>query len=361
MNLRVQLTAYFSLSLLSGIAVAQHEQFLQTHCLACHGPDAQESGLRIDQLPKELTNKDSINRWVQVFDRIEKGEMPPEDADQPSNTERSAFLASLRNQLLQAEQADISRNGLGTVRRMNRTEYEHTLQDLLSLPLLRVKEMLPEDGQQYGFDKVAGALDISHVQMQKYLQTADVALRQAIVKAPKAPETTVWRELAVNQNTGRAAIATHNAAPVTDGKLAEGLTTKVMGNPVDDPGNSYRSAQFNGDAESLIVFSGVLGAHQPEGIQPDRFRPTIGGWYKVRFSTWGLCWNRDVVKPAVRGVIRKHVELGPPIMRDEQERWKYSSLLSVSTFWSFEREFSSPHLRVEAIYPFLNDDNALRQ
>ncbi|MBY0231525.1 MAG: DUF1587 domain-containing protein, partial [Gemmataceae bacterium] len=33
---------------------------------------------------------------------------------------------------------------------MNRTEYENTLRDLLRLPRLEVKEMLPDDGRANG-------------------------------------------------------------------------------------------------------------------------------------------------------------------------------------------------------------------
>ncbi|WP_231756321.1 DUF1592 domain-containing protein [Lignipirellula cremea] len=207
---------------------------------------------------------------------------------------------------------------------MNRTEYEHTLQDLLALPLLRVKELLPEDGQQHGFDKVPSALELSHVQIRKYLAAADKALRQAIVDAPSKPETQVWRGLAAEQDTGRAAIAIHAAAPLRDGKLAPELTSKVMGNPVEDYGNSYRAAVFNGKADSAVVLSGVFGAHQPQGLQPDKFRVETGGWYQVRFSTWGLRWNRGTIEPAVRSVIRKYTEFGDwrsPWKPDEKQRW----------------------------------------
>ncbi|NCW34023.1 MAG: DUF1587 domain-containing protein, partial [Betaproteobacteria bacterium] len=69
------------------------------------------------------------------------------------------------------------------------------------LPLLRVKGLLPEDGQQAGFDKVGGALDFSPVLVGKYLEAADVALNLALVKDRKKPQTKVWREPAAKQRT----------------------------------------------------------------------------------------------------------------------------------------------------------------
>ena len=70
------------------------------------------------------------------------------------------------------------------LRRLNRTEYENTLRDLLDLPGLKVKDLLPEDGRAFGFDKSAAGLDLSYVQLAKYMEAADVALDAAI--APHA-------------------------------------------------------------------------------------------------------------------------------------------------------------------------------
>ena len=48
-------------------------------------------------------------------------------------------------------------------RRLTRREYEHSLRDLLDLPGLAVRDMLPEDGRAHGFDRCADALDVSPV------------------------------------------------------------------------------------------------------------------------------------------------------------------------------------------------------
>jgi len=312
-----------TLSVLPGTGFgAERDAFLKQHCFDCHGPDVQEAGLRLDRLPRDLAQADAFRKWVLIHDRVDRGEMPPEDMPRPAAAAKAAFVRGLRDDLLAAEHKQEAARGSGLVRRLNRTEYEHTLQDLLALPLLRVKEILPEDGQQHGFDKVPGALELSHIQMAKYLQTADKALRQAIVRSVEPPETAEWREPAARQWSGRGAIATHNAVPLLDGKLAPGLKTIVRGNPVDDPGNTYRAAEFDGEADSLIVLSSRLGAHQPQGIQPDRFTPKVGGWYRVRFSIWGCRWKRDGVEPAVRSKIRKYIEFGEPWVRDEEQRWK---------------------------------------
>lgn len=300
--------------------------FVSKHCLDCHGADEQKAGMRLDRLSENWSDPHVLERWVALFDRVEKREMPPTDAPQPTEAERTEWLTTMRTTLKQADRARIATQGRAVVRRMNRTEYEHTLRDLLALPLLRVKELLPEDGQEFGFDKVAGALDISPVQMTKYLQTADVALRQAIVREAKAPESKVWREPAARQDTARSAMAVHCAVPLLGRELAPGLKTHIVGNPEKDFGNTYRAATFQGDADSVALLTGVIGAHQPEGLQIDRFRPTVAGWYRVKFSTWSLRWERTRAAAAVRGLVRNYTTFGSPYFKNESGKWEFTRL-----------------------------------
>ncbi len=299
--------------------------FLKQHCAECHDADLQKGGLRVDKLVFPAAGLDGLNLLMQLHDRVQAGEMPPKKAAQPTTLERQAFLRALGEEVRVAESA-ASIGGRTLVRRMNRVEYEHALRDLLALPLLRVKELLPEDGQQFGFDKVAGALDISHIQMTKYLQAADVALRQAVVKAAARPETKVWREPAARQYSAHGAVLQKCGVPMNNRTVAEGLTSHIAGNPVADIGNSYRAPSFKGEAESFAVLTGVIGAHQPEGIQIDRFNAPVPGWYRVRFSLWGLRWERTKAVAAKRGMVRSYVSLGLPYFKDAQGRWQATPL-----------------------------------
>ena len=76
-------------------------------------------------------------------------------------------------------------------RRLNRYEYENALRDLLNVPWAQVKDKLPLDGEAYRFNKSGEALDVSFVQMERYLTAADYAMRQAMSAAFERPETTV--------------------------------------------------------------------------------------------------------------------------------------------------------------------------
>ena len=75
------------------------------------------------------------------------------------------------------------REGRVALRRLNRTEYETTLRDLLATPI-EVKDLLPDDNIAAGFDNVSAVLDISPTHLLRYQDAAEKAVRAVIPKRP---------------------------------------------------------------------------------------------------------------------------------------------------------------------------------
>lgn len=74
--------------------------FLAKHCLACHGEDSPEAGLRLDDIPFDLTNADTSKVWQRVLEQVLFKEMPPPESDSIPNAEaRAAFVESVETQL----------------------------------------------------------------------------------------------------------------------------------------------------------------------------------------------------------------------------------------------------------------------
>ena len=167
--------------------------FLDNHCVACHGEWVQEGGLDLEALSRDVDDADARRLWVRVHDRVENGEMPPpEDGEVPAG-ERGAAVAALSDWLAAADAGRRRAEGRAAVRRLNRAEYEAALRDLLELPHLEIADALPPDGREAGFDKTAGALDVSPVLLERYLEAADRALREAIAWERDPPKSTVKR------------------------------------------------------------------------------------------------------------------------------------------------------------------------
>ncbi len=157
--------------------------FLERHCVACHGADVHERGLRLDRLPADFDRKDAAATWTRVLDRVSRGEMPPRDEPRPPEKEVAAFTQELQSRLHQASLAQQKREGRVVLRRLNRTEYETTLRDLLGNQV-EVKDLLPDDNLAAGFDKLSTALEVSSVHLLRYQDAAEQAVLSVIPSRP---------------------------------------------------------------------------------------------------------------------------------------------------------------------------------
>ncbi|MEZ6122079.1 MAG: DUF1587 domain-containing protein [Planctomycetaceae bacterium] len=159
------------------------QTFLSSSCEACHSKDSISGGLNLAAIGTDLVRDADRAVWVRVFDRVAAGEMPPRDADQPAAGERLRFLKDLKPQLEAGHAAQ-----KGTVlRRLNRNEYQNTLNDLFGTQL-NLAKLLPEDGRSHEFDNVGESLSVSMVQMQRYLEGIDSVMDVAIANTLEPPE-----------------------------------------------------------------------------------------------------------------------------------------------------------------------------
>src|SRR5678816_1520892 len=175
--------------------------FLQKHCFDCHDADVKKGGLDLTALKLDLANTTNFSTWVTVHDRVRAGEMPPKKKARPEAAELQSFTDTLSSSLTAAQQKQLALEGRSTQRRLNRYEYENALRDLLHAPWLQIRDTLPEDGESHRFNKIGDALDVSHVQMARYLNAADYALRQAMATHDTRPETKTVRYYARDQRS----------------------------------------------------------------------------------------------------------------------------------------------------------------
>ena len=156
--------------------------FITAHCLDCHGPDVQKSGLRLDTLPADLRDDKAIATWIHVHDKLAAGEMPPKKKARSaaSCADLDAATQCFLNAQLHAASLDRQqKKGRVIVRRLNGTEYENTLRDLLGTHV-DLKEMLPEDNTAAGFDNISTALDLSATHLLLYQDAAEKAVTSVI-------------------------------------------------------------------------------------------------------------------------------------------------------------------------------------
>jgi hypothetical protein len=268
---------------------AKLRTFIQAYCLECHDTDSKKGGLELSSLKFDLTNPQDFAHWVSVMDRVTAGEMPPKKKPRPPPAQLGSFTNALSSALLKADLARVSREGRATKRRLNRYEYENTLRDLLSLPYLEVKSFLPEDSEAFGFNKAGQALDVSHVQMARYLTAAEFSLRQALAPQITRPQTTTNRYYTWDQGEFFGAIKlegpeNRRTFPLVGLELQRDLMAMAHPKRTGPPDPQRR------DQESMAV---VVSTYEPTEIRFGRFQAPVTGKYRLRFRAYSIWMSAD--------------------------------------------------------------------
>ncbi|HWB12379.1 MAG TPA: DUF1592 domain-containing protein [Pirellulales bacterium] len=165
----------------------QVKPFLARYCNDCHGGAEPEKNLALDKLP-DADNRDT---WTRVHKYLHGRIMPPKDAAQPTAEEFRAVLASIEAHLSGSD-CGLARNpGRVTIRRLNRTEYDNTIRDLVGVDF-HPSDDFPSDDIGYGFDQIGDVLSMPPILLEKYLAAADQVVDRAIyVHTPeKTPRQT---------------------------------------------------------------------------------------------------------------------------------------------------------------------------
>ena len=163
------------------------EPLLSKYCHQCHGPDTQESDVRIDILNPNMVDGQHGGKWRELLDAIDRGDMPPDDVPQPTDQERERLSEWISSELDRAARALRSTGGRVTIRRLTNYEYNNTMKDLLGVDLDFSKELPPDTKGIDGYKNNGYYLGFSSLQLEAYYAAAKKGLNAAIVQgsAPK--------------------------------------------------------------------------------------------------------------------------------------------------------------------------------
>jgi mono/diheme cytochrome c family protein len=157
------------------------QPILQDICAGCHDAEHAAAAGGLDAVtysdPASLVSK--RDGWEKVLSRLRAGEMPPPTAQQPSEEELNAFIATVQSELDRIDRVTPPDPGRVTAHRLNRAEYTNTIRDLLGVDF-RATDEFPADDSGYGFDNIGDVLTVSPALMQKYLSAAERIAARAI-------------------------------------------------------------------------------------------------------------------------------------------------------------------------------------
>ncbi|MFG0286621.1 MAG: DUF1592 domain-containing protein [Rhodopirellula sp. JB044] len=157
-------------------------EFLQTNCIDCHDGPFGEGGFDVESVSNDLASLQTFDAWVRIFDRVEKGEMPPPDDADLDEAARSQFLTPTRRALMRASRTRRAESGRVQGRRLSNEQLERTLQDLLGIDI-PLSRLMPAESRNSGYVHLADAQTMSHFQLESHLNVVDTALDAAFDRA----------------------------------------------------------------------------------------------------------------------------------------------------------------------------------
>ena len=273
-------------------------EFLKQYCIDCHGADEQEADFRVDllQVSTTATNAES---WQLVLDNLNLGEMPPEDQPQPELAEVERVTNWMVAELRRARRVLSGDRGEVVLRRLNRTEYEYTIEDLFGVRG-DFTSGFPADATVEGFDNNGAGLMLSAEQIDAYLQAADDVLDRAIQTTPR-PETK------------KAHFTLHDFNREAWKRFREGIARRQRDFETLTPNEQQRTREMIKDLEESpysgfsfpSVENGKLRVPTPEDDEPvdaviaiqaayaapdsrRAFSVKYPGWYRFRVTAYGI-------------------------------------------------------------------------
>ena len=131
-------------------------------------------------------------RWEKVVLKLRAGLMPPAGRRRPDKAASTGSPRGSKQELDRAAGRPSNPGRTEPFHRLNRTEYQNAIRDLLELDV-DVASLLPTDDVSYGFDNIAGVLKMSPTLMERYLAAAQKISRLAVGTPPPLPNVDYFR------------------------------------------------------------------------------------------------------------------------------------------------------------------------
>jgi hypothetical protein len=159
---------------------AKVRPLLERHCLRCHNAEKAKGDLDLSPFGDFAAVAKDRKTWERVRENVADGLMPPPEEAQPTEEEVAFLTGWLEGVLSKAVCEGPVLPGHVTMRRLNRTEYDLTIRDLVGIDF-HPSEDFPSDDVGYGFDNIGDVLTLSPLLLEKYLAAAEGIAARAIV------------------------------------------------------------------------------------------------------------------------------------------------------------------------------------
>jgi hypothetical protein len=171
-------------------ATSSQRQFIDRYCLTCHNDRLKTGGLSLERV--DVSRPDAQPElWEKVVRKLRTGVMPPPNMLQPPKADRVALATWLETSLDAASVANPNPGRTETLRRLNRTEYQNAIRDLLALDV-DAASLLPADESGQGYDNVIVG-DLSPTLLDRYISSAQKISSLAVGRTQSSLQNDIIR------------------------------------------------------------------------------------------------------------------------------------------------------------------------
>ncbi len=158
-------------------APSAEQALLNRYCAGCHNEKTKQGNLVLSTLDVSNVGADA-ERWESVVRKLRARSMPPMGRPRPAEADYDSLVSHLETSLDRVAAANPDPGRTDTFRRLNRTEYQNAIRDLLDLEI-DVEGMLPSDDSSHGFDNISVG-GLSPMLLERYLSAAQKISRLAV-------------------------------------------------------------------------------------------------------------------------------------------------------------------------------------
>jgi mono/diheme cytochrome c family protein len=169
---------------------ASQRALLDKYCVTCHNQKLKTAGLLLDKMDLDHI-ADGAETWEKVIRKLRGGQMPPVGLPRPDRATVDSFASWLENSLDRVALAKVN-PGRSPLHRLNRSEYERAVHDLLDLDV-DAQALLPADDESSGFDNIADVLKTSPSLLEQYLSASRKVAMLAVGDPATPPVGQVYR------------------------------------------------------------------------------------------------------------------------------------------------------------------------
>ncbi|MGA1015729.1 MAG: DUF1587 domain-containing protein [Limisphaerales bacterium] len=160
----------------------QVRPFIKRYCLDCHSGDRPKAKFDISSFDSLDAVRRDFGHWDLILERLETGEMPPEDAEFLPRAEVSQSVIKWMHQFRRSEAARQAGDpGPVPIRRLSHAEYTHVIEDLTGVAISPAATFPLDPANEQGFDNTAESLTVSPALFQKYLESAQEVARHLVM------------------------------------------------------------------------------------------------------------------------------------------------------------------------------------